>query len=73
MYPNPAEDVLNIRLSDLTGLKTVQIFNAQGKVVETFTSIKNELNINVEAFKPGLYTVKIDVSNQTVIRKISIK
>ncbi len=53
IYPNPANDVLNIETA--TPLSIVQVFDVQGR--EILTS-KNTQNISTASFKSGLYFIK---------------
>lgn len=47
VYPNPANDVLNIVVKDLKGSATIQFYNSTGQLVQT------------NVVKPGINTIKI--------------
>lgn len=68
LFPNPANDFLNIETT--LDLKSVEIYTIQGqKVVES-----NQKQINVSNLVEGIYLVKIkDSENNEVTKKIIIK
>lgn len=63
IYPNPVKDVINI-LSDKP-IKSVQIFDALGRLIKT--DISN--NINVAKLSQGNYLIKIKMGDQELIEK----
>ncbi|QEC44428.1 choice-of-anchor Q domain-containing protein [Pseudobacter ginsenosidimutans] len=56
VYPNPVHDLLNIQFTKraLAGT-TVQLFNAEGRMVRTDQLRGGSHSINMEALKPGIY------------------
>ena len=63
-YPNPVNDILNIKLS--TYYKNIQLnlFNSLGQLVHTdFYKNTNELQLNLNVSK-GLYFVELKIDNQ---------
>lgn len=65
LYPNPANDVLNIEMTN--EVKSVEIFNLQGQKVIT----ANQKQINIENLASGMYLVNItDVNNFKIAKKI---
>ncbi|MBQ0118050.1 MAG: T9SS type A sorting domain-containing protein [Flavobacterium sp.] len=69
IYPNPANNVINIA-SDLAGLKTVVIYNIAGKQVINTTT---EQTVNVANLNAGIYMVKVSQEGKTATRKLVIK
>ena len=57
LYPNPAEDNLNIVLSK-NGDYLINIYSALGEQVMTFRT-ESSGNINMSAFSKGLYSVQV--------------
>lgn len=55
IYPNPAADVLNIRLSNQAG--SLKIYNHLGQVCKTAVATKNTLQIDIHDLAPGMYFV----------------
>ncbi|TXE12786.1 T9SS type A sorting domain-containing protein [Seonamhaeicola algicola] len=70
VYPNPAEDFVNILLEDITvGLANVRILDMQGKVI-----YKNKINdsvftINTSNFSKGLYIVEVKMNEENLVMK----
>lgn len=67
VYPNPANDVLNIDLGD--EVSDVDIFNSLGQMVRRYENISGEMQINVEDLKSGMYFVKIGTEITKVIKR----
>lgn len=66
VYPNPAENQLNIIADDL---QRVNVYNAMGQLVETVkVESQDQHTISVEAYPSGLYTLQI-VTGQGVFNK----
>lgn len=69
IFPNPANDVLNIT-SNSTLEKNVQLFDLTGKKVLDVTTISQ---VNVSTLKAGIYVAKINEAGKTATRKVVIK
>ncbi|SIQ42228.1 Por secretion system C-terminal sorting domain-containing protein [Chryseobacterium sp. RU37D] len=66
VYPNPVSDVLNIEGKN--SIKSVHIYDANGKLVKTVSENKNKTSIKLSELVPGTYTAKIksNKEDQTV-------
>ena len=63
-YPNPAKDVLNINFADDTDCQSVAIYSIDGRlVVETFSETSQSSTINIANLTPGLYLIKVRMSD----------
>jgi hypothetical protein len=61
IYPNPAENQLNIVAS---GLQRIFVYNVMGQMVEAMElERQNQYSIPVEGYAPGLYTLQIITVN----------
>ncbi|RRA96724.1 lamin tail domain-containing protein [Paenimyroides viscosum] len=69
IFPNPADDVLNIT-SNSTADKNVQLFDLTGKKVLDVTTVST---VNVSSLKAGIYVAKINEAGKTATRKVIIK
>lgn len=69
IFPNPANDVLNIT-SNSTADKNVQLFDLTGKKVLDVTTVSQ---VNVSTLKAGIYVAKISEAGKTATRKVVIK
>lgn len=68
-YPNPAQDLIQIPLKDVSGLTTIQIFDVAGKLVETqsVSVTPNQLlEVNVSNLENGVYTFGLRYENGNV-------
>lgn len=58
LYPNPAQDVLVIELeSEISGI--AEIFNIEGKIVQSARINNKRETVNVESLQSGLYMIRI--------------
>ncbi|SEH97104.1 Por secretion system C-terminal sorting domain-containing protein [Paenimyroides aquimaris] len=69
IFPNPANDVLNIT-SNSTLDKNVQLFDLTGKKVLDVTTVSQ---VNISTLKAGIYVAKINEAGKTATRKVIIK
>ena len=66
VYPNPAKNLIHIRLSDFITMEEVIMYNIQGR--ETLRSY--EKDISLENLESGIYIVKILTNQGDFFRKI---
>lgn len=71
VYPNPVEQILNIRNSG-SKLRTYSVFDLSGKLVSTQTSNALQLGIDVSALSDGMYVLKIN-SEEKVFQQLFVK
>lgn len=69
VYPNPAKDVVTIKLSEKFNEKStmVSVLDGSGKVVATFDSVQN---VNVKSLPKGVYILKLTDGTNTETKKI---
>ena len=67
VYPNPADDVLNLQLSDIQ--EDVVIYNSLGQVVRSYEDMWGNVQINVADLHTGVYFVKANGEMIKVIKK----
>ncbi|MGW8123546.1 Ig-like domain-containing protein [Roseivirga echinicomitans] len=74
LFPNPAQDVLNIDLSKLGGKALdISIINAAGTPIFTKTKFTGKtLNLNVSGYTNGLYIVQFTDGISVVRKKVMI-
>ncbi len=58
LYPNPASSVVTIE-SQTINLKSVEIFNSLGQLLQAIPNENNQLNIDVSSLQTGTYFVKV--------------
>jgi aminopeptidase YwaD len=72
IYPNPANNVLNI-ISYTVGINSISIFNLNGQEVLNTTVNANQIRINTSSLANGVYIVDIKSNNTSVKRKLVIE
>ncbi|MBN2779115.1 MAG: T9SS type A sorting domain-containing protein [Bacteroidales bacterium] len=72
IYPNPANDYINVEFGENKTYNVV-IFNNLGQKVREvlLTSYNNKINVN--DLQSGIYTIKIQVDNVIINKKFSIQ
>ncbi len=72
MYPNPANNVLNIKSA--SSIEKVDIYNIVGKQILSTKGFVNSTEINISNLSSGVYLVKIiDQNNNSAIKKLILK
>ncbi len=64
VYPNPANDVLNVKLNEVA--QTISVISMDGKVVSTQVVNATSTTINVADLNPGVYVYEIVTANGTL-------
>ncbi len=68
IVPNPCASQLGIMNYEL-GIKEVKIYNMLGEVVKEFKMENNEITINIEHFRNGIYFIELKNIKGTVRKK----
>lgn len=73
LYPNPVKDILNIEtLNNIIKIKHIELFDVMGKSV--YQSSEDSKALNLSTLSKGLYILKLESVNGSVInKKIMIK
>jgi hypothetical protein len=73
MYPNPAVDNLNVRMSDNSEILSVRIQLLSGAEIDVFNDISgNRAKLNLEGLSPGIYFVIIETRSGIETRPVII-
>ena len=67
LYPNPANDVLNIEMTN--EVKSIEIYNIQGQKVKS----SNQKQINVADLAAGMYMIRIQDADNAIATKKFVK
>lgn len=67
VYPNPANEVLNIELGD--NQSDVMIYNSLGQVVRCYENMSGDMQINVADLNAGMYFVKANGEITKVVKR----
>jgi uncharacterized repeat protein (TIGR01451 family) len=68
VYPNPAKDILNI--SAANNLKSVQLYDLQGRLLEVAPVDAKNTSINVSSRAHGMYFLKIITEKGSKVEKV---
>ncbi len=63
LYPNPANEVLNLRSLTSVGVGSIQIFNMVGQMVLTVPKVNDSNSIDISSLKTGNYILKLISDN----------
>lgn len=72
LYPNPANDYIQIEFNQVTDY-TLEIFDAIGNSIETFSNNSKQTKINLSNYASGIYTMKLYDKNMLIGTKKIIK
>jgi len=72
VYPNPANDVLNITLENKDEAKAV-LLDMQGKVITDFNIVNGNGTLNTGAISEGIYLLNISCNEDISTVKVDIK
>ena len=67
IYPNPVNDILNIKISNSIKIEEVNIYNILGKIV---LKTINQHKINVSKLNKGVFLIKIKTNKGVLIKKL---
>lgn len=68
VFPNPVSDVLNI--TSIGIIKSVQVYDVQGRLTDTFLKDEEKTTINLSNKKTGAYFVKIFTEKGVKVEKV---
>jgi hypothetical protein len=72
IYPNPANNVLNI-VSYTVGIENIYIYNTNGQLVLANEVNANQIRLNTSTLSKGVYIVDIKSKNTSIKRKLIIE
>jgi len=75
VYPNPAMESVNVKLSDKTDkdTKNVRVHNKFGTMVKSFETKDSELNFSVTDLPADIYYIKVITRHNTATHRLVIK
>jgi len=72
IFPNPVSDYVSIAIPDIDSY-SVELSDITGKIYYSNATFFNNDIINVATFSKGVYLIKVQVENQSIIRKIIVQ
>jgi len=74
MYPNPAQDIIEISVSQEDLIKQIEIFDIAGKMIQDHNNInQNRIILNVSNLNSGLYLVSIKMHKNVITKRLIIQ
>ena len=71
--PNPASDIIMVRLSENNDLTEIHILDMTGKTILTKTTNKKEISINTSELPSGIYFLKLQNNKKIGVQKFIIQ
>ena len=70
IYPNPVKDIVNITIKDNSILKTIELYDVKGRLLQTqlVNDVHSELNVSSRA--KGMYFIKINTDKGSKVEKL---
>ena len=74
VFPNPAEDMLHVKLPNQIRPVDIQLVDVNGQVVYEQEAVTgNELSIDVSGYRSGVYVLVLESDGKVEKRKVKIK
>ena len=73
VYPNPAQDKLNINLTGFDAVSAIKVFDVNGKAVITQGKGSIQSQMNISKLLKGIYLVKVFTTNGEVLNAKIVK
>jgi LEA14-like dessication related protein len=71
VYPNPAENQLNIVAEDL---QKITVYNAMGQLVKTVeVGGQDQVSLPVSDYPSGLYTIQVVTANGVMTKNVVVR
>ena len=71
VYPNPASEIVNIKLNILNEVADLEIYNMLGKVVmkKSYDFNSGNLPLNISELSSGVYILKVSNSDSSSFKR----
>ena len=68
LYPNPAKEYVDIRVDGDLNVKTMEVYDVYGKLLNTIIVTENPTRINVSGLANGMYFVRVSTEEGMVTK-----
>jgi hypothetical protein len=69
LYPNPTNGDVTVTLANLTNV-SAEVYDAQGKLVNSITTLENGTIIELSSVQPGVYMIRLSGDNFSSMERI---
>jgi hypothetical protein len=73
IYPNPANEVINVRPTSVTSTYGIEIIDVTGRIILTDKNVSGLTTLNVNQFNAGVYFIRLTVGDKTTTQRIVIQ
>ncbi|WP_296618360.1 GEVED domain-containing protein [Marivirga sp.] len=73
LYPNPAQDKLNVNIKNIDASKGIQIYSSNGALVRSINTGKEINTIDVSSLEKGMYILKANTVKEAVSANFIVK
>lgn len=73
LYPNPAEDIIFLKSEDAEFTGSYRIFDASGRLLKSASARGSNLSIPVGDLGRGIYFIRTDTENGSVVKRFVLK
>lgn len=73
LFPNPAENEVNLKTADNSKIRQIQVYDLTGRLNEIILRNSEEIQINLVNYKSGIYILKIKTDKNAVSKKLIVK
>lgn len=69
IYPNPANDILNVKLNEKTNAYKIEVCDMFGRVTKSDNIFSSEISLNTSDLLSGMYIIKLYTTNDVLISR----
>ncbi|OQX77860.1 MAG: hypothetical protein B6D61_06540 [Bacteroidetes bacterium 4484_249] len=69
LFPNPANDYVNIELFSKANISFIEIINLQGRIVKSQRVANNQNTVDVRDLSKGVYLIRMQTGEGVVMKK----
>ncbi len=73
LYPNPAQETINVNIRNVNFEKGIQIYSSTGALVKNINIKENETSIDVSGLEKGMYILKASTLKENVSANFVVK
>ncbi len=73
IYPNPTSDIFTVELNQLDGNTTIELVDAQGRMVMKKITSLNKVDFTTDTLLPGLYIVRVSTESTSTIKRLIVE
>jgi hypothetical protein len=73
MYPNPAQDLVNVFLNGKTSIETITMVDPQGRIIESINNINlKQHQLDISSYPVGLYYIQVKHTHGVMTQLLSV-